>query len=221
MRFAREMAVRRLCHSLVRPTGANVILNGHRITFLFPGVGKHIRQIHSRIIEQINSGQITDIIDIGGAGALTQNLRVGDFVLSTTDISVDRTCALPCKRRRSIRRTIEEVARNRGAAFFEGPILTASNMVLSPRKRALHYLESHCLAVQMEHAWLLQQIQRQVLPAAFNQIFVTHLEIITDSFPKMAVASGLSCLQAFANTVVFNQSFLGSAKTEILHKMLA
>ncbi|HKL83305.1 MAG TPA: hypothetical protein VJ879_12395 [Desulfobacter sp.] len=182
--LGRNVYFRQPLKSVMRSRGATTHYAGHNITFLVPGYGKLQHLSHPAIIEKLDSGQITDIVDIGGGGALDPSLKRGDLVLSVSDIPYDTLQPLPVKRRQEIPRIVQAIADQRKNRFFEANILTSHEIIASKKKRAAVHEETNCAVVQMEHCWFLRTLKNIMRPESFNRLHVTHIEIVADVVPK-------------------------------------
>ena len=202
--------------------GATTHYAGHNITFLVPGYGKRQRLPHPSIIEKLNSGQITDIVDIGGGGALDDSLKRGDLVLSVGDIPHDTLQPLPVKRRQEIPRIVQAIANQRKKRFFEANILTSHEIIASKKKRAIVHEKTNCAVVQIEHCWFLRTLKNSMRPESFSRLHVTHIEIVADIVPK-----GDSAMQLFTEIChgvdycfFRNQQNIGAIKSQFLELWL-
>lgn len=219
----RRAAWIRWVRSVTDPRGVALRLGGHEITFFFPGYGRKIRTPHRTLIAKLNSGQFTDIVDIGAGGALDPELRQGDFVLSRGEIPSDSLEPLPLRRREEMPAVVQCFAKRRQARFLEGTILTSAFLVGSRPARLRLYEQTGCALVQMEHAWFLQALQQAMDPQAFRALYVTHLEIVIDPVPRGdSWKEGLGqFMRAFDYCVLRNQRHLGNVKAEFLKCWLA
>ncbi len=214
--------VRRWIESRTDPRGTTATWAGHRITFYFPGVGTRLRRPHPDLISRINTGQISDIVDVGGAGALDPRLNRGDLVLSSKDICIDNSQPLPVKRRAEIEGILETLADRRQVVFLTGRILTHYNLILSRTRRLELFKETGCSVVQMEHCWFLRALKEWVHPEAFSSLHVTHAEMVSDAVPKSnnALSSLFEFWHVINTCVLFNQRRLGRLKSEVLELWL-
>ncbi|MEE9307579.1 MAG: hypothetical protein V3V57_08690 [Spirochaetia bacterium] len=214
--------VRRWIESRTDPRGTTVTWAGHRITFYFPGVGTRLRRPHPDLISRINTGQISDIVDVGGAGALDPRLNRGDLVLSSKDICIDNSQPLPVKRRAEIEGILATLADRRQVLFLTGRILTHYNLILSRTRRLELFKETGCSVVQLEHCWFLRALQEWVHPEAFSSLHVTHVEMVSDAVPKSnnALSSLFEFWHVINTCVLFNQRRLGRLKSEVLELWL-
>ncbi len=214
--------MRRWIKSRTDPRGTTVTWSGCRITFYLPGVGTRLRRLHPDLISRINAGKISDIVDVGGAGALDPRLKRGDLVLSNQDICTGNSQPLPVKRRVEIEELLATLAQRRQVNFYIGWILTHHNLVVSRTRRLELFEETGCSVVQMEHCWFLLALQEWVHPEAFASLHVTHIEMVSDAVPKSGNAlSALFELWHGINTCVFsNQRRLGQLKREFFELWL-
>ena len=214
--------VRRWIESRTDPRGTTVTVAGHRITFYLPGVGTRLRRPHPDLISRINTGQISDIVDVGGAGALDPRLNRGDLVLSSKDICIDNSQPLPVKRRAEIEGILATLADRRQVLFLTGRILTHYNLILSRTRRLELFKETGCSVVQLEHCWFLRALQEWVHPEAFSSLHVTHVEMVSDAVPKSnnALSSLFEFWHVINTCVLFNQRRLGRLKSEVLELWL-
>jgi purine-nucleoside phosphorylase len=166
-------------------------------------MGRRVRVPGRQLLEKIRAGSITEIVDIGCAGALDPSLRKGDLVLSNEDVAFDST-ALPCVGcDPSPYPFLREVAADRGVSLRHAPILTHERFVASRDERIALFDRTGCVAVQMEHAWFLQLLQSMTAAECFEKIRVTHLVLITDTVPgssrrMAAFRSGWDALVGYA-----------------------
>jgi hypothetical protein len=190
----------------------------HNITFLYPGIGKLQKKPSPNIIDQINSGLITDVIDIGGGGALDPALKRGDLVLSSEDIPYDTKIPAKVKRRPEMKDIVRRLAEKHNSRFHEGKILTSPYVVIKRRERKYVHDMTGCLMVQMEHCWFVRKIQRHVDPIAFKKLHFTHLEVVSDEVPKSDSLSNMmfELYYALKYCLFFNQKYLGSIKRDFL-----
>lgn len=218
----KEGRVRRWIESITDPRGTTAAWSGHRITFYFPGVGTRLRRPHPDLISRINTGQISDIVDVGGAGALDPRLNRGDLVLSSKDICIDNSQPLPVKRRAEIGGILATLADRRQVLFQTGRILTHHNLVISRARRLELFQVTGCSVVQMEHCWFLRALQEWVHPEAFASLHVTHVEMVSDAVPKSdnALSSLFELCHVINTCVLFNQRSLGRLKSEVLELWL-
>ncbi|MCP4694957.1 MAG: hypothetical protein GY859_43415, partial [Desulfobacterales bacterium] len=176
--------LRRWRRSVTDNRGASVRVAGREITFFFPGLGKKIRRPHPSLVEKLASGRITDIVDIGGGGALDPNLRRGDLVLSAGDVLHGSDRPMKTRQRGEMRAIGQLLAKKNGRAFYERKILTSGKVVLSRKKRIDLFEKTGCAVVQMEHCRFLRLLQKAAPPGAFNNLYVAHMEIVADVVPR-------------------------------------
>ena len=198
--------------------GATTNYAGHDITFLVPGYGKFQRLPHPTIIEKLDSGQITDIVDIGGSGALDPALRRGDLILSVGDIPFDTLEPLLVKRRQGISQIVQAIANQRKRRFFESNILTSHEIIASKKKRAVVHKKTKCAVVQMEHCWFLQILKNIMRPQSFDRLYVTHIEVVADAVPKRdsAMQHFTELCHGFDYCLLRNQQNIGTIKSDFL-----
>ncbi|MBN2552010.1 MAG: hypothetical protein JXB06_04545 [Spirochaetales bacterium] len=156
------------------------------VTCFWIGMGRRVRVPGRRLLERIRCGEITEIIDIGCAGALDPALRRGDMVLSSDDIVFDGGLPVVVSRRPELSSILAEVAAGRGAAFRRAPILTHERFVARREQRIELFERTGCVAVQMEHAWFVRLLQQLLAADRFEKIRITHLVLITDAVPRGA-----------------------------------
>ena len=209
---------RNVLKSIIRSKGVTIAHGRHNITFLFPGIGKLQKSPSQNIIDRINSGLITDIIDIGGGGALDPDLKRGDLVLSCEDIPHDTKMQTKVKRRPDMKDIVQRLAEQYNSRFYEGKILTSSHLVMEKEKRKYLHELTGCFIVQMEHCWFVRKIQRYVDPTAFKNLCFTHVEVVSDEVPKNDSLSNriLELYYIFNYCFVFNQNYLGNIKRDFL-----
>lgn len=213
---------RKWVRSCTDPQGATVCCLGREITFFFPGYGQRIRTPHPAIIAKLNSGQITDIVDIGAGGALDPDLRRGDFVLSTGEIPSDSLEPLTLQRREEVGAVAKQLAQKHEARFFEGTIFTSAAIIASRSARLRLHEQTGCAVVQMEHGWFLRALQKAMDQHSFRALYITHLEIVIDPVPRgNSWGEGFAqFLRALDYCVLRNQHHLGRVKAEFLQRWL-
>ncbi len=213
---------RNVLESIIRKSGITVPCGRHNITFLFPGVGKFQKTPSQEIIHRINTGLITDIIDIGAGGALDHTLQRGDLVLSYEDIPSDTKTPIKVQRRLEIKDIVQKLADKYSSRFHEGKILTSSHAVTKREERSYLYSLTGCSVVQMEHCWFIRKIERLVSSVVFKNLFFTHIEIVSDEVPKNDSFSYriLELYYILKYCLFHNQNYLGNIKTDFLHLWL-
>jgi purine-nucleoside phosphorylase len=204
--------------SIISSTGATTHYAGHDITFLFLGFGKKQRMLHPTIIEKLNSGKITDIVDIGGGGALDPTLKRGDLILSVEDISLDTLQSLKVKRRKEIQNIVQTLANKNQKRFFERRILTSAKIIASKEERIALYNQTKCSIVQMEHCWFLQAVQNAMEPESFSNLYITHIEVVADVVQQRNafLNNFLELFHGINYCILFNQHYLGKFKSDFL-----
>ena len=204
--------------SIISSKGATTHYAGHDITFLFLGYGKKQRIPHPSIVEKLNSGKITDIVDIGGAGALDPTLKRGDLILSTEDIPFDTLQPLKVRRRKEIQSIVQTLASKKHRRFFEKNILTSSKIIVSKKERIALYNQTQCSIVQMEHCWFLQALQNVVEPQSFSNLYITHIEIVADVVQQRDtfLNNFLELLHGINYCILLNQNYIGKVKSDFL-----
>jgi len=204
--------------SIISSRGATTHYAGHDITFLFLGYGKKQRIPHPTIIEKLNSGKITDIVDIGGGGALDPTLRRGDLILSADDIPFDTLQPSKVRRRKEIHNIVQTLANKEQRGFFEGKILTSAKIIASREERIALYNQTQCSIVQMEHCWFLRALQNVMEPQSFSKLYITHIEIVADVVQERdAFLNNL--VELFYGTnycILRNQHYVGKVKSDFL-----
>jgi hypothetical protein len=147
-------------------------------------MGRRVRIPGQRLLDRIRGEAITEIIDIGCAGALDPELRRGDLVLSSDDIPFDGSAPVSVDRRPELLSWLHNVAANRGVALRHAPILTHERLI-SRRDERIGLCESTgSVAVQMEQVWFLQLLQSLLAGHCLDNIRFTHLVMITDAVPR-------------------------------------
>ncbi len=204
--------------SIISSRGATAHYAGHDITFLFPGYGKKQRTPHPTIIEKLNSGKITDIVDIGGGGALDPALKRGDLILSAEDIPFDTLQPLKVKKRKEIQDIVQTLANKKQRRFFKRKILTSAKIITSKEERIALYNRTQCAIVQMEHCWFLQALQNVMEPQSFSNLYMTHIEIVADVVqPRNAFLNNfLELFHSINYCILLNQHYIGKVKTDFL-----
>jgi purine-nucleoside phosphorylase len=204
--------------SIISSRGATTYYAGHDITFLFLGYGKKQRIPHPTIIEKLNSGKITDIVDIGGGGALDPTLKRGDLILSAEDISLDTLRPLKVRRRKEIQNIVQTLANNKQRRFFEGKILTSAKIIASKEDRIAMYNQTKCAIVQMEHFWFLQALQNIMEPQSFSNLYITHIEIVADVVQQRGAFFNnfFELFHGINYCILLNQHYIGKIKSDFL-----
>ena len=204
--------------SIISSRGATTHYAGHDITFLFLGYGKKQRMPHPSIIEKLNSEKITDIVDIGGGGALDPTLKRGDLILSADDIPFDTLQPLKVKRRKEIPKIVQTLAKKNQRRFFQRKILTSAKIITSKEKRIALYNHTQCSIVQMEHCWFLQALQNVVEPQSFGNLYITHIEIAADVVQRRDafLNNFLELLYGVNYCLLLNQHYIGKVKSDFL-----
>lgn len=169
--------------SIFSGSGATIQFAGHDITFLFTGFGEKLRTPHPVIVDKINSGSISDIVDVGAGGALDPNLQRGDIVLSTDDYYLNNSQPLEVKRREDVSGVISTVAAQYGRHFIEGKILTSPRIIGSREERISLFERTRCSIVQMEHYSFIESLQKVMNPEKVSTVYTTHIEIVSDVVP--------------------------------------
>jgi hypothetical protein len=166
------------------PNGIRGRVGARRITSFWIGLGRGVRVPGGELLKGIRAGAVTEIIDIGCAGALDPGLSRGDLVLSSGDLAFDAAVPLGVRRRTGLGCLLGEAAARRGVGFQTAPILTHERFIAGPDERIELFERTGCAAVQMEHVWFLQRLKQQLSsPDLFENIRVTHLVLITDAVP--------------------------------------
>ncbi len=204
--------------SILSSKGATAHYAGHDITFVFLGYGKKLRRFHPTILDKLNAGTITDIVDIGGGGALDPRLQRGDLILSSEDILYDTLQSFKVRRRKGMQAVVQTLAQKEQKHFFEGKILTNANIVASKKERLALYTQTQCAIVQMEHCWFLQVLQKSMKPQAFNELHITHLEIVADVVPQHDTwfHHAVEYLYGIMYCLLRNEHYIGHVKSEFL-----
>ena len=204
--------------SIISSRGATTHYAGHDITFLFLGYGKKQRIPHPTIIEKLNSGKITDIVDIGGGGALDPTLKRGDLILSVEDIFFDTLQPVKVRRRKEIQNIVQTLANKKQRRFFERKILTSAKIIASKEERIALYNQTKCSIVQMEHCWFLQELQNVMEPRAFSNLYITHIEIVADVVQQRGafLNNFLELFYGINYCILLNQHYIGKVKSDFL-----
>jgi purine-nucleoside phosphorylase len=216
--FGKNSNLKKRLQSIISSRGTTAHYAGHDITFFFVGCGKNIRIPNPTIIKKLNSGKITDIVDIGGGGALNPKLKRGDLILSCGDIPSDTLKPLKVKRREEIRNTVQALAKREKRHFFEEKILTSTKLIASKKERIALYEQTRCSIVQMEHCWFLRALQEAMVSDAFNELYITHMEIVSDVVLQedTIINNALELFHGFNYCVLRNQHYLGNVKSKFL-----
>ena len=216
--FEKNSNLKKRLQSIISSRGATTHYAGHDITFFFVGCGKKIRLPHPTIIEKLNSGKITDIVDIGGGGALNPKLKRGDLILSSEEIPFDTLQPLKVKKRTEIKDIAQTLANEENRRFFEKRILTSAKLIASRKERIALYKKTRCSIVQMEHCWFLRALQKAMASDAFNELYVTHMEIVSDVvvIEDTFINNAMELFHGINYCVLRNQHYLGNLKSEFL-----
>ncbi len=200
------------------------IINGHKVVFLFPGLGKKIRKIPSTIVAAIDSGEISDVVDFGATGALDPGLRVGDMVLSEGEVCCNGSKPFPRRcRNAKAREILQSIAIERRRKLWEGKILTSDKVVARASERIDWLYKTEAIAVQMEHFWFVQKLQQAVTQQAFDALYFTHVELIADEVPQgnATLFEKLRAIFKALDICVFRNDFhLGRLKLRFLQEFL-
>ncbi len=204
--------------SIISSRGATTHYAGHDITFLFLGYGKKQRIPHPTIIEKLNSGKITDIVDIGGGGALDPTLKRGDLILSAEDIPFDTLQPLIVRRRKEIQNIVQTLANKKQRRFFERKILTSAKIIASKEERIALYNQTQCSIVQMEHCWFLRALQNVMEPQSFSKLYITHIEIVADVVQQRDafLNNFLELFHGINYCILLNQHYIAKVKSDFL-----
>ena len=216
--FETNLNLKKRLQSIISSRGTTTHYAGHDITFFFVGCGKKIRIPHPTIIEKLNSGKITDIVDIGGGGALDPKLKRGDLILSSEEIPSDTLQPLKIKRRTEIKDIAQTLANEKKRRFFEKKILTSVKLIASRKERIALYEQTRCSIVQMEHCWFLRALQKAMESDSFNELYITHMEIVSDVVLQKdtVINNALEFFHGINYCVLRNQHYLGKIKSEFL-----
>jgi len=204
--------------SIVSSKGVTTHYAGHDITFLFLGYGKKLRMPHPTIIEKLNLGKITDIVDIGGGGALDPTLKRGDLILSAEDIPFDTLQPLKVRRRKEIQNIVQIIANKQQRRFFERKILTSAKIIASKKERIALYEQTQCSIVQMEHCWFLRSLQNVMDAQSFSELYITHIEIVADVVQQRNIFLNnfFELFHGINYCILCNQHYIGKVKSEFL-----
>ncbi|MGA1871781.1 MAG: hypothetical protein ACMUJM_24915 [bacterium] len=221
--LGRKSQLKKWIQSLISSRGATTHYAGHDITFLFLGYGKKLRRPHPTIIEQLNSGTITDIVDIGGGGALDPTLRRGDLIVSTEDIPLDTLQSVQLRKREEIPDIVQRLATKTQRRFFARKILTSAKIIASKQERLALYHQTHCSIVQMEHCWFLRALQTLMKPQSFREVYVTHIEIVADVVQQRDtfLDNVVELFHGIHYCLLWNHYYIGEVKHEFLKLWLA
>jgi hypothetical protein len=220
--LTRKGKLRRWLRSWLGSDGAILALGGHEVTFFYPGLGRRLRRPGGGILQKLVSGEITDIVDVGGGGALDPALRRGELVLGSVDVASDTPAPLPLRRRPEMPGLVEALARQLGVGYRRAPLLTHDRGVFSRRERLRVRSETGCSVVQIEHAWFLRLLQQLIGPKRFARLCVTHVEVVADIVPPTDswFSSVFELLQALLRCFFFSQRYLGGVKSAFLRSWL-
>lgn len=209
---------RKQLQSIMSSRGVTTNYAGHDITFLFLGYGKRQKIPHPTIIEKLNSGKITDIVDIGAGGALDPTLKRGDLILSVENIPFDTLQPLKIRRRKEIQNIIQTLANKKQKRFFERKILTSAEIIASKEERITLHDQTQCSIVQMEHCWFLRALQNIMDPQSFSKLYITHIEIVADVVQQgnAFLNNLIKLFQGINYCILFNQHNIGKVKSDFL-----
>ena len=202
--------------------GYTTNFNGHDITFFFPWYGQNIRRISDEIINGINNGTITDIIDIGWWWALDPHLKLGDFVFSEWDITPDFLEPISLNSRPETKEIFRKIAEDAGRKFATSKILTTKKIIRHKGDRLELFKKTWAKVVQMEHYRFVSQIKSRVKPEAFEKLYISHLEIVSDEVPSTTsfIESTWWILKAVNYCVLSNKKHIWVFKTKFLNEFL-
>ncbi len=213
---------RRRLRSWSDSRGASVHFMGRGITFFFPGCGKRLRTPHPSIIEKLDSGRITDIVDIGGGGALDPNLKRGDLVLSAGDVLQGSSRPMKVGKRKEMKTIVGTLAARNKRAFYERKILTSEKVIASRKKRIELLEKTGCSVVQMEHCRFIRLLKKAMAPGSFRNVRVTHVEIVADVAPRgdRFIHKGSEIFRGVVFCILRNQHHIGKIKKAFLELWL-
>jgi len=154
------------------------------ITSFWIGMGRRVREPGRQLLERLRNGRISDIIDIGCAGALDPSLQRGDLVLSSGDVAFDGVVPAVVRRGPELSSLLHDVAVSRGVTLHPAPILTHERLIASRDERIELFDRTGCAAVQIEHVWFLRLLQSLLPDRTLEKIQVTHFVLITDAVPR-------------------------------------
>jgi hypothetical protein len=196
--------------------------NDHNITFFFPWYGQNIRRISDEIINGINSGTITDIVDISWWWALDPHLKIWDFVFSEGDITPDFQEPISLNFRPEIEGIFRKIAEDAGRKFTTSKVLTTKKTIRHKGDRLELFKKTWAKVAQMEHYRFVSQIKSRVKPEAFEKLHISHLEIVSDEVPSTTsfIQSAWWVLKAINYWVISNQKHIWVFKTKFLQDFL-
>jgi purine-nucleoside phosphorylase len=218
----RTSHLKKRLQSIIRSRGATTHYAGHDITFLFLGYGQKLRMPHPSIIEKLNSEKITDVVDIGGGGALDPTLKRGDLILSAEDIPLDTLESVKLRKREDIQDIAQILANKKQRRFFERKILTSAKIIVSRKERLALYKQTQCSIVQMEHCWFLRALQNIMKPQPFRELYITHIEIVADVVQQRDtfLDNFFESFHGINYCIFSNQYYIGEMKNEFLRLWL-
>ena len=170
--------------AVLAPNGIRGRVGERNMTCFWIGMGRRVRLPGGQLLQRMRAGAITEIVDIGCAGALDPALRRGDLVLSSGDIAFDNAAPMTVRRRTELRSLMYEVAASRGLRLHIAPVLTHERFISSQAERVLLFERTGCAAVQMEHLWFLRLLHSLLPPDRYAKIRITHLVLVTDAVPR-------------------------------------
>jgi hypothetical protein len=70
----------------------------------------------------------------------------------------------------------------------------------------------------MEHCWFLRALQEAMVSDAFNELYITHMEIVSDVVLQedTIINNALELFHGFNYCVLRNQHYLGNVKSKFL-----
>lgn len=205
-------------------SGQREMMHGHGVVFFFPGYGEKIRTIPSKIINDINTGVISDIVDVGAGGALDPQLKVGDLVVSDGEVSVDGEVFPGQRSRTEVETIVKVLADEFGSAYYKQTMVTTNKIIASRTDRLNLFERTGAGVVQMEHRWFLERIKSLVAPEIFSAIHVSHVEMIADEVPdehQPRIEGLKSFVRAVNICVLRNDHYLGKIKVRLLSELLS
>ncbi len=220
--FSEENTKQNLKNSTKDENGASVSFSNHEVTFFFPGYGKKQRILWDEIIAKIESWEITDIVDIWMWGALDPSLIMWDFVFGEWDITMNNNTPITKNIRWGAEEIFKKMAEENGRNFYSSKILTTEKIISAKKERVELFEKSWAKIVQMEHIWFVEQIKSKISKEAFERLFITHLEIVSDIVPEKEniFLSVWGILKAVKYVIIDNQKNVWVFKTKFLKEFL-
>lgn len=220
--FSDENVKENLKNSTKNSSWTTLSFNWHDVTFFFPGYWTKQRTLSNEIIEKIESWEITDIVDIWMWWALDPNLKIWDFIFWEWDITRENNSPITENIRSNAREIFEKIAKENNRNFYSSKILTTEKIIWPKKDRIELFEKTWAKIVQMEHVWFVGQIKKRISKEAFEKLFITHLEIVSDEVPEKEnfFLSIWWIIKAVKYVIIDNQKNIWVFKTKFLKEFL-